>query len=323
VIIACADSNIGMGGPAMVEGGGLGVFKPEQIGPSDVQARAGVIDILVGDEAEAVVAARRYLAFFQGRLAAKEPADPTALRTLLPANRLRSYDIRAVVDALVDPGSALELRAGFGAGIVTTLARIAGRPIGLIASNPLHLGGAIDADAADKAARFMQLCDAHALPLVSLIDTPGFMVGPEIESRGQVRHVSRMFVVGAQLRVPVAAIVLRKAYGLGAMAMAAGGMHAPMATVAWPSGEFGAMGLEGAVELGYRKELAAAREGDEREALRERLVAAQYEKGKALQLAATLEIDAVIDPADSRRWLAATLESARLPEPGGRFIDPW
>jgi len=323
VVIATRDSSIGMGGPAMVEGGGLGAFKPEQIGPSDVQARAGVIDILVGDEAEAVVAARRYLAFFQGRLAAKEPADPTALRTLLPANRLRSYDIRAVVDALVDPGSALELRAGFGAGIVTTLARIAGRPIGLIASNPLHLGGAIDADAADKAARFMQLCDAHALPLVSLIDTPGFMVGPEIESRGQVRHVSRMFVVGAQLRVPVAAIVLRKAYGLGAMAMAAGGMHAPMATVAWPSGEFGAMGLEGAVELGYRKELAAAREGDEREALRERLVAAQYEKGKALELAATLEIDAVIDPADSRRWLAATLESARLPEPGGRFIDPW
>jgi len=323
VVIATKDSSIGMGGPAMVEGGGLGVFKPEQIGPSDVQARAGVIDILVGDEGEGVAAARRYLGFFQGRIAAQEPADPAALRTLLPANRLRSYDIRAVVDALVDPGSALELRAGFGAGIVTALARIGGRPVGLIANNPIHLGGAIDADGADKAARFMQLCDAHALPLVSLIDTPGFMVGPEIESRGQVRHVSRMFVVGAQLRVPVAAIVLRKAYGLGAMAMAAGGMHAPMATVAWPSGEFGAMGLEGAVELGYRKELAAAREGEEREALRERLVAAQYAKGKAIELAATLEIDAVIDPADSRRWLAATLESARLPEPGGRFIDPW
>ena len=323
IVIATRDSSIGMGGPAMVEGGGLGVFKPEQIGPSDAQTRAGVIDILVGDEAEGVIAAKRYLAFFQGRIAARAPADSAALRTLLPANRLRSYDIRAVVDALVDPGSALELRAGFGAGIVTALARVDGRPVGLIANNPMHLGGAIDADAADKAARFMQLCDAHALPLVSLIDTPGFMVGPEIESRGQVRHVSRMFVVGAQLRVPVAAIVLRKAYGLGAMAMAAGGMHAPMATVAWPSGEFGAMGLEGAVELGYRKELAAAREGEEREALRERLVAAQYEKGKAIEVAATLEIDAVIDPADSRRWLASTLDSARLPEPGGRFIDPW
>ncbi len=253
------------------------------------------------------------------------PRPPTRRRcaTLLPANRLRAYDIRAVVAALVDPDSALELRAGFGAGIVTALARIDGRPVGVMASNPAHLGGAIDADAADKAARFMQLCDAHALPLVSLIDTPGFMVGPEIETRGQVRHVSRMFVVAAQLRVPVAAIVLRKAYGLGAMAMAGGGLHAPMATVAWPSGEFGAMGLEGAVELGYRKELAAAPEGAERDALRERLVAAQYDKGKAIPMAATLEIDAVIDPADSRRWLVSTLESARLPAPGGRFIDPW
>jgi acetyl-CoA carboxylase carboxyltransferase component len=323
VIIATRDSSIGMGGPAMVEGGGLGVFRPEDIGPSDVQARAGVIDVLVDDEREGVAVARRYLAFFQGQVAANHPDDPLALRTLLPESRLRSYDIRAVIDALVDPGSALELRAGFGAGIVTSLARIDGRSIGLIANNPMHLGGAIDADAADKAARFMQLCDAHALPLVSLIDTPGFMVGPEIERRGQVRHVSRMFVVGAQLRVPVAAIVLRKAYGLGAMAMAAGGMHAPIATVAWPSGEFGAMGLEGAVELGYRKELAAAREGRERDELRERLVAAQYEKGKAIPMAATLEIDAVIDPADSRRWLASTLGSARTPAPGGRFIDPW
>jgi acetyl-CoA carboxylase carboxyltransferase component len=265
---------------------------------------------------------RRCLAFFQGRVEPPAPVDTTALRTLLPANRLRAYDIRAVVAALVDPGSALEVRAGFGASIVTALARIDGRPVGLLASDPAVLGGAIDADAADKAARFMQLCDAHALPLVSLIDTPGFMVGPEIEARGQVRHASRMFVVAAQLRVPVAAIVLRKAYGLGAMAMAVGGLHAPMATVAWPSGEFGAMGLEGAVELGYRKELAAAREGEEREALRERLVAAQYEKGKAIEMAATLEIDAVIDPADSRRWLASTLDSARLPEPGWPLHRP-
>ncbi len=323
VVIATAGSSIGMGGPAMVEGGGLGAFRPEEIGPSDVQSRSGVIDVLVADEAGAVVVARRYLAFFQGRIEASAAPDPAALRALLPANRLRAYDIRAVIVALVDPGSGLELRAGFGAGIVTVLARIDGRPVGILANNPAHLGGAIDADAADKAARFMQLCDAHALPLVSLIDTPGFMVGPEIETRGQVRHVSRMFVVAAQLRVPVAAIVLRKAYGLGAMAMAAGGMHAPMATVAWPSGEFGAMGLEGAVELGYRKELAAAAEGAERDALRERLVAAQYDKGKAIPMAATLEIDAVIDPADSRRWLLSILDSARLPEPGGRFIDPW
>ena len=206
---------------------------------------------------------------------------------------------------------------------MTALARIEGRPVGVLASNPAHLGGAIDADAADKAARFMQLCDAHGLPIVSLVDTPGFMVGPEIETRGQVRHVSRMFVVAAQLQVPVVAVVLRKAYGLGAMAMAAGGMHAPLATASWPSGEFGAMGLEGAVELGFRKELDAAPGGAERDALRERLVEAQYAKGKALNVAATLEIDAVIDPAETRRWLAAMLASAKPATPGGRFIDPW
>ena len=323
VIIATQGSSIGMGGPAMVEGGGLGTFAPDAIGPSDVQTRSGVIDVLVDDEAEGVAVARRYLAFFRGPVTAERDArDPAALRELLPAQRQRAYDIRAVVAAIADHGSTLELRAGFGAGVVTALARIDGRPVGLLASNPSHLGGAIDADAADKAARFMQLCDAHALPIVSLIDTPGFMVGPEIETRGQVRHVSRMFVVAAQLRVPLVAIVLRKAYGLGAMAMAGGSLHAPVATAAWPSGEFGAMGLEGAVELGYRKELSAI-EGTERDQLRERLVAAQYEKGKAINMAATLEIDAVIDPAESRTWLAAILASVRLPEPGGRFIDPW
>ncbi len=279
-IIATRDSSIGMGGLAMVEGGGLGSFRPEQIGPSEVQSRSGVIDVLVSDEAEAVDVARRYLALFQGRTEGWQEADAAALRDLLPASRLRVYEVRTIVAGVVDVGSMLELRAGFGLGVVTALARIEGRPVGVLASNPAHLGGAIDADAADKAARFMQLCDAHGLPIVSLIDTPGFMVGPEIESRGQVRHVSRMFVVAAQLRVPVVAVVLRKAYGLGAMAMAAGGLQAPLATASWPSGEFGAMGLEGAVELGYRKELAAAAEGAERDAVRERLVAEQYEKAR-------------------------------------------
>ncbi|MEP7302333.1 MAG: carboxyl transferase domain-containing protein, partial [Caldimonas sp.] len=322
-IIATRASSIGMGGPAMVEGGGLGSFRPEQIGPSEVQSRSGVIDVLVADEAEAVAVAKRYLSIFQGPLDGGQGGDPARLRDLLPASRLRVYEIRAVVQAIVDTGSAIELRAGFGAGVFTALARIDGRPVGVLASNPAHLGGAIDADAADKAARFMQLCDAHGLAIVSLVDTPGFMVGPEIEARGQVRHVSRMFVVAAQLRVPVVAVILRKAYGLGAMAMAAGGLHAPLATASWPSGEFGAMGLEGAVELGFRKELEAVSPGHEREALRERLVAAQYAKGRAINLAATLEIDTVIDPADTRAWLASVLAAARPAEPGGRFIDPW
>ena len=325
VIIATRASNIGMAGPAMVEGGGLGVFKPEQIGPSEVQSANGVIDVLVDDDAQAVSAARQYLGYFQGRTPTWTEADPALLRDALPLNRVRVYDMRRVMELLADSGSLLELRAGFGQGIFTALARIEGRPVGLFASNPAHLGGAIDPDAADKAARFMQLCNAHGLPLVSLVDTPGFMVGPEVEARAQVRHVSRMFVVAAQLRVPLLAVVLRKGYGLGAMAMAGGGFQAPLLTAAWPSGEFGAMGLEGAVRLGYRKELAAAAEGAERDALYRQLVDRQYADGAAINMAATLEIDAVIDPAHTRRWLAQGLASARAPtgDVPARFIDPW
>ncbi|TXL65334.1 carboxyl transferase domain-containing protein [Zeimonas arvi] len=324
-IIATRDSNLGMGGPAMIEGGGLGAFRPEEIGPSPVQHANGVIDILVDDEAQAVAAARHYLSMFQGRIDAWQAPDQEALRGVVPENRLRVYDTRAAVRGLVDEGSLLWLRTGFGAGIHTALARIEGRPVGVLANNPLHLSGAIDADAADKAARFVQLCDAHGLPIVSLVDTPGFMVGPEIETRAQVRHVSRMFVAAAKLRVPYFAVVLRKGYGLGAMAMAAGGFHAPAFTVAWPTGEFGGMGLEGAVRLGFRKELEAAPEGPEREALYRELVASQYEKGSAVSTAVHLEIDAVIDPAVTRSWLARGLESASAaPLPPRRgFVDTW
>ena len=254
VIIATEGSNIGMGGPAMVEGGGLGVFKPEQIGPAGVQHGNGVIDVLVKDEAQAVAVAKQYLAFFQvstgSESSAGQPASATswtapnalALRDVVPENRLRAYDTRAALYALADVGSVLELRTGFGQGIHTALARIEGRAVGVLANNPAHLGGAMDADAADKAARFMQLCNAHGLPLVSLVDTPGFMVGPDTEATAQVRHVSRMFIAAAHLRVPYLSVVLRKGYGLGAMAMTAGGFHSPLMTVAWPTGEFGAMG---------------------------------------------------------------------------------
>jgi len=324
VIIATRASNIGMGGPAMVEGGGLGAFAPGQIGPSEVQHGNGVIDVLVEDEAQAVVAARRYLSYFQGAVATFAAPDAVALRDIVPENRLRVYDTRTAMAGIVDAGSLLELRTGFGLGLHTALARIEGRPVGLLANNPLHLGGAIDADAADKAARFMQLCNAHGLPLVSLVDTPGFMVGPAIEEKAQVRHVSRMFVAAAQLAVPYFSVVLRKGYGLGAMAMTAGGFHEPDFIVAWPTGEFGAMGLEGAVKLGYRKELEAAAPGAARDALYDELVARQYENGQAMNMAATLEIDAVIDPAQTRGWLARGLASARRGDPpGGPFIDPW
>jgi len=324
VVIATKGSNIGMGGPAMVEGGGLGRFTPEQIGPSAVQHANGVIDVLVDDEAQAVAAARHYLGFFQGALKEGLAPDAAALREVVPDNRLRVYDTLAVLKGVVDSGSLLALRTGFGAGIHTALARIEGRAVGILASNPQHLGGAIDADAADKAARFMQLCNSHGLPLVSFVDTPGFMVGPDMEAQAQVRHVSRMFVVAAALRVPFFSVVLRKGYGLGAMAMTAGGFHSPVFTVAWPTAEFGAMGLEGAVRLGFRKELEAATEGPERDALYNTLVARQYANGDAIHMAATLEIDAVIDPAETRAWLARGLLSARVrPDAGARFVDPW
>ena len=323
VIFATRDSNIGMGGPAMIEGGGLGKFRPEDVGPSDVQAANGVIDVLVENEAEAVAATKHYLGFFQGRLPTWENADPRTLRAAVPENRSRVYDMRALMRLLLDTGSMLELRPGFGRGIFTALGRIEGRPIGVIANNPAHLGGAIDADAADKAARFLRLCDAHGVPLLSLVDTPGFMVGPEIEAKAQVRHVSRMFVAAAALRVPFFSIVVRKGYGLGAMGMTAGGFHSPDFIVAWPSGEFGAMGLEGAVRLGYRKEVEAEPDAAAREALVRKLLAGQYEAGGALNMATTLEIDAVIDPADSRLWLARGLASAITREPRKAALDTW
>jgi len=325
VIIATQASNIGMGGPAMVEGGGLGVYPPEAIGPSAVQHANGVIDILVADEAQAVAAAKHYLGFFcppDGSATWQAP-EAHALRAVVPENRLRVYDSRAAIQGIADAGSVLMLRSGFGTGIHTALLRIEGRALGCIANNPQHLGGAIDADAADKAARFMQLCNAHGLPLLSLVDTPGFMVGPEIETRAQVRHVSRMFVAAAHLRVPFMSVVLRKGYGLGAMAMSAGGFHAPLCTIAWPSGEFGAMGLEGAVRLGYKKELEAQPEGPQRQALFEQLLAQQVEGGSALNMAASLEIDAVIDPAQTRAWLTRALAAGHTGPLRGGMIDTW
>jgi acetyl-CoA carboxylase carboxyltransferase component len=249
------------------------------------------------------------------------------LRKAIPENRLRVYDIRSVVRTLADADSVLELRARFGVGIITALIRIEGRPFGVIANNPAHLGGAIDADASDKGARFVQLCDAHDLPILSLTDTPGFMVGPDAERRALVRRACRMFVNGATVTVPYFTVVLRKGYGLGAMAMAGGHYHASIFSVSWPTGEFGGMGLEGAVRLAYRKELAAIDDPLEREAEFRKRVALSYERGKAISTASVLEIDDVIDPADTRRWILRGLNSVAVQPPrAGKKrtqIEPW
>ena len=309
VVIATEDSNIGMGGPAMIEGGGLGVFAPTAIGPIEVQRSNGVIDIVVADEAEAVRVAKQYLSYFQGPITDWTCADQRELRHVIPADRKRSYDVRAVVDVLFDSGSVLEIRREFGLGMITAFARIEGVPVGVIGNNPNHLAGAIDSDGADKVARFMQLCDAFDIPLISLCDTPGMMVGPDVEATALVRHCSRLFVAGANVTVPFMAVVTRKCYGLGAQAMMGGSTKAPLATVAWPTGEFGGMGLEGAVRLGYSKELAAVDDPAEQEALFQTMVERMYEHGKALNTATHFEIDDVIDPADTRRWLATILRS--------------
>lgn len=326
VIIATRNSSIGMGGPVMIEGGGLGVFKPEEVGPMDVQTQNGVVDIEAADDEEAVAVAKKYISYFQGPVPSWQAEDQLKLRSVIPESRKRAYNVRNVIRALADTDSFLELKPKFGPCMVTGLIRIEGHPFGVIANNPMHMAGAIEAEGADKAARLMMLCNAHGVPILSLCDTPGFMVGPEVEKRAQVRHVCRMFVVGSHVTVPYFTVILRRGYGLGVMAMARGGFHESFFTASWPSGEFGGMGLEGAVRAGFRRELAAVEDPQKREELYESLVALLYERGKAINMAAHLEIDAVIDPADTRQWIMRGLKSAPAREPdraGHNFVDPW
>jgi acetyl/propionyl-CoA carboxylase alpha subunit/acetyl-CoA carboxylase carboxyltransferase component len=327
VIIATKGSNIGMGGPAMIEGGGLGIFRPEEIGPVEVQQPNGVIDILAEDEADAVRITKKYLSYFQGTLAGWACADQRLLRRAIPENRVRVYDIRQLIETLADTGSVLELRPKFGTTMIAALIRIEGKPLGVIANNPKVLGGAIDSDGSDKAARFLQVCEAFDIPVLSLSDTPGMMVGPEVEKTALVRHCSRLFIIGANLTVPLLSVVLRKSYGLGALAMTGGSYPASVFAVAWPTGEFGGMGLEGAVKLGYRNELAAITDPAERKAKFDEMVAAAYEQGKALNYASSYHIDEVIDPKDTRRWIIGTLRSLPPPpkraEKKLRWIDAW
>jgi acetyl-CoA carboxylase carboxyltransferase component len=326
LIIATPDASIGMGGPAMIEGGGLGVVDADQVGPFDVQVKNGVIDIAAADEADAIRLAKHALSFFQGPVAGWEMPDQMALRDVVPENRRRAYDVHRAIEIIADTNSPLELRPRFGRGMVTTLARIEGHPVGIVANNPMHLAGAITSDCADKAARFLQLCEAFRIPVLFLCDTPGIMVGPDAETTALVRHASRLFLAGAALTVPFMTVVLRKGYGLGAQAMAGGSFRAPLMTVAWPTGEFGGMGLEGAVKLAYRKELEAIEDEDARAAQFDAMVAEAYERGKALNTATYFEVDDVIDPAATRALVAAVILNTGDPQaaaPKRRYVDSW
>jgi acetyl-CoA carboxylase carboxyltransferase component len=325
LIVATESISLGMGGPAMIEGGGLGKVDPDEIGPIEMQAGNGVVDLVVADEREAVAATKRLLSYFQGATPPGAVPDQTRLRDLVPERQRRAYDPAPILETLADEGSVTFLRERFAPEMVTALARIEGRPLGVIANDTRHMAGAITSDAADKAARFLQLCDAFGLPVLSLVDTPGIMVGPEAEATGLVRHASRLLVAGAALRVPLIAVVLRRGYGLGAQAMVGGSMHEPLLTVAWPTAHLGPMGLEGAVKLALRKELEAIPDEAERERRVRDLTAAAEENAKALNAAALFEIDDVIDPTETRAAIASTLAAAgdARPPRAHRFVDSW
>jgi acetyl-CoA carboxylase carboxyltransferase component len=323
LIVATENVSLGMGGPAMIEGGGLGKVDPDEVGPLAMQARNGVVDLAVADEAEATAATRRLLAYFQGATPPGPEPDQAALRELVPERERRAYDVRPLVETLADERSATFLRERFAPEMVTALARIEGHPVGFVANDTRHAAGAITSDAADKGSRFLQLCDSFGLPVVSLVDTPGFMVGPEAEATGLVRHASRLLVAGAALRVPLIAVILRRGYGLGAQAMVGGSLHEPLLTVAWPSAHLGPMGLEGAVRLALRRELAEIADPEERERRVKELTAQAERNARALNAAALFELDDVIDPAETRSLIASTLAAAGAPERGGRFVDVW
>jgi acetyl-CoA carboxylase carboxyltransferase component len=310
----------------MIEGGGLGIFKPEEVGPTSVQYPNGVIDILVENEDEAVDVSKQYLSYFQGNFREWKEPNVKDLRNVIPENRLEVYDIHEVIELIADKGSILEIKAGFAKGMFTGFIRVEGRPIGLIGNNPMYLAGAIDSDCADKASRFIQICENYKIPILSLCDTPGMMVGPEVEKTGLVRHCCRLFLVGANISVPMMTIVLRKAYGLGAQAMAGGSFIAPQFVVGWPTAEIGAMGLEGAVKLGYRKELEAEKNFEKRDQLFRKLVDDLYEKGKGINAASLLEFDTVLDPAETRKWISMLIKNTKISSKLNKktnYIDAW
>ena len=326
-VIATRDANIGMGGPATIEGGGLGLFMPEEIGAMSDMGPAGSVDIIVEDDHEAIATAKKYLAYFQGPIDDWACADQRLLRHVIPENRLRTFKVRSVIELLADTDSVLELRAEFGIGIVTALIRIEGHPVGIIANNNEHLGGAVDSPGADKLCRFAQLCDAFNIPILVLSDTTGMMVGPDVERTGLARKCNNIFVTLANVQTPKFCLILRKSYGLAAQAMQTGSSRAPTWTLAWPTAELGGMNLEAAVRLGQRAELAAIENIEERAARYEELVAEAYRSGKGVNSSSVHENDGIIDPAATRRIFVRSLMACENPHPIRRGrrpnIDTW
>ena len=310
VIIAAENSTIGLGGPAMIEGGGLGIYTPEEVGPMSFQVPNGVVDILVKDDEAAIETTKKYLSYFQGPVRHWSTPDQRALRHIVPESRSETYDMRRLIETLVDEDSILEIRKAFGVGIITAFIRIEGHPMGLIANNPAHLSGAIDSDAADKGARFLQLCDSFDIPVLSLMDCPGIMPGPDYERAALLRHVGRLFVTGANMTTPMFGVVVRKAYGMGVRAMCGGSSLEPFFTVAWPTAEFADMTIDGRVDLMFGEELEAVPDPEERQTIRGRLIDAHVDRARAVNTGGTnYGVDDVIDPGGYPR-----LDRAGTPE---------
>lgn len=308
LLIAVRDSAMGLAGPPLVEAA-MGVkLTPEEIGPAAVHVQSGVVDLLAEDDAHAIDLAKRYLAYFGPPQPPGEAPDPKPLRTMIPENPRRAYDVRKVITHLADIGSMLELKPSYGKSVVTALTRFAGRTVGVVANQPLQSAGAIDTPASIKAARFVQICDAYDIPMLLLCDTPGLMVGPEAEKTGLVRHSGRMLSALANATAPMMTVVLRKAYGLGYYIMGSQVLD-PAVLLAWPTAEYGGMGLEGAVSILHKRELEAMGDLAER-ALRHRaLTDALKAEHTAIETAAKFVYDNVIDPADTREMLLRTLET--------------
>ncbi len=325
VLIATPQAVLGMAGPPLVEAALGQKLTPEEIGPVDVHLRTGVIDILADDEPAANRLARQYLGYFRGRAAAWDAPEVERLRQLVPENPRRGYDVRRVIEHIADRGSVLELKGQYGKAMVTALARIEGFSVGFIANQPMVRAGAMDTPACEKAARFIDLCDAYDVPMIFLCDTPGLMVGPETELTGLVRRSARLLTKLTAATTPFMTVVLRKAYGLGYYVMGSRPLE-PALLIGWPTAEFGGMGLEGAVNIIYRKELKAIDDPAMRADFHREKTNELKRANTALAAAGRFEIDDVIDPADTRRMLARTL--ARLAPPPPRRerkhpVDPF
>lgn len=307
-IIATKKASIGMACPALFDARGLGACGPAKIGPGSFEAPNGSFDVLVEDDVEATRTAQKYMAYFQGPLGEWEMADQRWLQRAIPKNRLHVYDVRTAIDLIADQDSVLELRRDVGMGMITALIRIEGKPFGLVANDPRHVDGAIDSAGADKASRFLQLCGAFDLPIVSLCDTPGFMVKSEAETTAMVSQASRMSAMRANLSVPLFGIVLRKCCGLGAQFMIGGGLSAPVFTAAWPTGEFGGVAWDPCLRLS-RGEIDGVDNLSGRGECYRKEVAEFCSDGRAVSVTSLPNIDVVIHPTDTRRWIMTGLRS--------------